>query len=365
MNKGKQNPLSGITKRNIYVAVFIGLAISAYLVIRNFDTKAFSNISWSGRLLWFALLIVGIMLVRHLAFMYRIWLVTGKTFSFRQSFEVILMWEFAAVATPSTIGGSAVAMYLLNKEGVNLGKSTASVFLITLLDNLFFALSAIIMILILGSDRVFDVNRACSGFQDLPILRHIGGIQYLFGLGIGMSLLLTFLLGWAILVNARSIKNLLIGIFSIRFLHKWRDKAEETGDELIVAASELQSKSIGFWFGAFGSTAIDWTLKYLVVNTLIMAFVPVDSTGQLIIISRVLALWIVMLLPLTPGASGLAEIAFVALLCDYLPSGLGGSIAFMWRFFTYYPYLIFGALYMPIWLRRVYSSDERPGFNAS
>jgi len=354
MNSANHSPLSRITRRNIYLAILISLSVSAYLVLHQFHPAAFKGLNWSGRLVWFLLLAATSMLIRHLAYMYRIWLVTGKVFSIRQCFELVLMWEFAAVATPSTVGGAAVAMFLLNKEGVNLGKSTASVFLITLLDNLFFVVSAIILLIIIGSGAMFDLNQACTGNLDIPLLQYLGGIRYLFILGVSVSLTLTLLLAWGILVNAQAIKSLLIWTFSFKLLRKWKVRAAQTGDELILASAELKRKHLGFWMGAFGSTALAWTLKYLEVNILIMAFTPVSGMDHAIILSRMLTLWLIMLLPFTPGASGLAEIAFISLFCMYIPNGLGGAITLMWRLLTYYPYLIFGALYMPVWLKRVY-----------
>ncbi|MDT8309678.1 MAG: hypothetical protein RQ866_09105, partial [Bacteroidales bacterium] len=36
-------------------------------------------------------------------------------------------WEFANAVTPAFIGGSAIALYILRREGLTMGKSTAVV----------------------------------------------------------------------------------------------------------------------------------------------------------------------------------------------------------------------------------------------
>ena len=62
--------------------------------------------------------------VRDVAYMVRIRVLTDNFLSWRKSFQVIMIWEFAsAVIPPSLGGGFAVAIYLLNKEKIELGKS--------------------------------------------------------------------------------------------------------------------------------------------------------------------------------------------------------------------------------------------------
>ncbi len=355
MKELQGTPLSGITRRKIVIALIISLSVSAFLIARTFEPEAIRSLRWSWHFGLFAAMALAMMAVRHLAYMLRVWLVTGRVFSMRQSFEVVMMWEFASVATPSTVGGVAVAVFLLNKEGLNLGKSTASVMLITFLDNLFFVVSGLLMIGIVGSGRMFSFGDACTNTNEIPFLSAFGGVKYLFLAGVGFSLFLTLVLGWGILGNAGAVKKFLKGLFSLPLLRRWQHKAEEAGEELVLTSREFRSQPAGFWLLSFGATVIAWTMKYFVVNTVISAFAHLTGMDQLVVLSRVLALWVIMLIPFTPGASGVAEVSFIALMCRFLPAGLGGTIAFLWRTITFYPYLILGSLFMPVWLRRVYA----------
>ncbi len=71
--------------------------------------------------------------------MYRIRLLTDKQLSWRNSFHVIMLWEFASSVTPpSIVGGSAVALFIVTKEGIKPGRATAIVMITALLDELFF-----------------------------------------------------------------------------------------------------------------------------------------------------------------------------------------------------------------------------------
>jgi len=49
---------------------------------------------------------------------------------------------------------------------------------------------------------------------------------------------------------------------------------------------------------------------------------------------------------------------FVDFLGEIIPKGLGPSMALIWRLISYYPYLIIGAVILPIWIKRVFSSDN-------
>jgi hypothetical protein len=68
-------------------------------------------------------------------------------------------------------------------------------------------------------------------------------------------------------------------------------------------------------------------------------------------------MWVIMLVSPTPGGSGIAEYFFPVFLREFIAGQAGDLttiVAFAWRFLTYYPYLIVGALILPFWLRRVY-----------
>ncbi|MBL0340634.1 MAG: flippase-like domain-containing protein [Bacteroidetes bacterium] len=100
----------------IILPVIIGLGVALYLLISNFDLKAYEQISWTGyTTLWIIAAIV-MMCIRDIAYMYRIKVLSGELISWRRSFPVIMLWEFASAITPTMVGGTAFAFYILNKE---------------------------------------------------------------------------------------------------------------------------------------------------------------------------------------------------------------------------------------------------------
>ena len=93
--------------------------------------------------------------IRDLGYMYRICLMTDKKVSWKNSFQVIMLWEFASALTPSVVGGSAVALYIVTKEIKNTGKATAIVMITALLDELFYIIMVPIIFVLVGLTDLF------------------------------------------------------------------------------------------------------------------------------------------------------------------------------------------------------------------
>jgi glycosyltransferase 2 family protein len=67
---------------------------------------------------------------------------------------------------------------------------------------------------------------------------------------------------------------------------------------------------------------------------------------------------VIIMIPATPGGSGVAELSFIAMNCDYLPEGLASAVAIIWRLFNFYLYLAIGAVVLPRWIVRVNRNNQ-------
>ncbi len=303
------------------------------------------NWTWYSTL-WIVVAIVS-MFIRDLSYMYRIRVLTDNHISWRRSFDVIMLWEFASAVAPSAVGGSTVAMFIVNREGIKLGKSTAIVLITSLLDQLFYIVMVPIVLLAVGTERLLP-DLSSAGMQGLAT----AGIN-LFFIGFALMLLYAIIISWAIFVKPRGFKWVLIKIFSLPFLRKWRPAAAETGNEIIDASMEIKGKPFGYFFKATAATFASWTARFWVTNFIIMAFFPVSE--HMLIYARQLVMWVIMHITPTPGGSGVAEIIFTGFIGEFiLSAGLIGSIAIIWRLISYYPYLFIGAVILPGWIKRSY-----------
>ena len=350
----RSNPLRQLLKpSNVLIPIGIGIVIVAFFLIRDFNEQkeALSAINWT----WTSTLWIGVALVmvalRDIGYMIRIRILTEKKLNWRQAFDVIMLWEFASSVTPSIVGVSSIAIFIINKEKISLGRSTAVVMITAFLDELFYVLMVPLLLLIVGWSTLFPLELQKEVFG-IPL-----GAREIFIVGYVFILALISLIWLAIFRYPEAAKRLMVGVFSIPFLRKWRRGAVDTGNELIVTSVELRSKPGSFWFSAFVATFLSWTARFWVVNFLILAFTLTDISivDHFLIYARQLVMWVILLISPTPGGAGVAEVAFSGFLQQFIsPLGLAISIGVIWRIMTYYPYLLIGAIVLPRWIQRVY-----------
>jgi glycosyltransferase 2 family protein len=281
--------------------------------------------------------------LRDLGYMIRLRILTNNEFSWRRAFEVTAMWEFATAVAPAVLGGTSMAIYVIARDGIALGRSAAIVLCTAMLDEIFFLVLAPTVFLLVGIDRLFppELDQALWG---LPV-------QTLFWIGYALIAVMKISVFYAVFFRPRAIKYLLVNLFKHRWVRRFRPRMAEAGDDLIAASDAYKGRSWSFWLKACAATWCSWGARFLVLNFIAAAFFQVN--GHLLMYARQIVLWVVLLISPTPGASGAAEFAFVGFMRDLLPAGaLLVVIAILWRLLTYYIYLIVGVLVLPRWLRR-------------
>lgn len=332
--------------KKVAIPIVIGLGVAFYMLWSNTDWNEFKKTEWGFTSFFWLLIALSMMMMRDVAYMYRIRILTDKKISWRNSFDVIMLWEFASAITPSVVGGTGVALFILNKEGISAGKSTAVVMITAFMDELFYIIMVPLIIVIIGTQHLFPVESLQAFGVTLPA-KEIFVVGYLF------ILMLTVIILYGVFINPRGFKSLLLMVLKIRFLKKWRYKAIKVGDDIIQTSKELKGQPFSFWAKAMMATFFSWTARFWVVNFLILAFIPVGN--HFLIYGRQLVMWVIMLISPTPGGAGIAEFAFDGFLKEFTPLGLAGLLAVLWRLASYYPYLFIGAIVLPKWLKRVYS----------
>ncbi len=300
------------------------------------------QINWTGKsLFWMAMALV-FMVGRDFAYMLRIKILTQKRLTWKSSFNVIMLWEFASALSPGVLGGTTVAMFILNKEKVALGRSTAIVVITAMMDNLFYVLLVPFLFLFIQPSLLFPSE---TGAQQ--------GVEAAFWLAYIIFSSVCVLLFVSIFYYPQLMSRFLNFVFRLPFLKKWRNKAQETGKEIIVTSKEFKKESWKFWLGSFGATVLSWTSRYLVINCILAAFLNLSFNNHFFILGKQLVLWLLMRISPTPGGSGVAEYAFGELMSDFSHSALLlAGLALLWRLISYFPYLFIGALILPKWLKK-------------
>lgn len=343
----EQSPLRQLSFSRIILPILFSLGVAGYML---YSENAYGKLAsihvkttaWATFSVCFLF-----MILRDAAYIWRMKLMGGDELSWRGAFELTLLWEFANTVMPSLTGGTPLMIYLLMKEKINAGKSTAIVFLTIFFDQLFFTVTVPIVMLTIGSTEIF---RTLTGPMKTGITSTFWGIYVILAGYVAI-------LGFGLLVSPYLIKRFLIWVFSAKWLHKWHHLGEKTGDDLIAASEEFKGKGNMYWVKLFGSTAIAWISRFLVLNGLLVAFSPVALTfaQHSVAFGRQSALFLMMFAAITPGGSGIAEFLFSHLLSDICPNPPGDvAMALLWRVVGFYPYMLLGAWLLPRWIHRVF-----------
>ena len=352
MQVNSGNILTIFSPKRIIWPILIGLGVVSGFLFWNFDSKAFSQIVWTRTSSFWILLAFLMVAVRDLAYMYRIRVLTEDALSWRSCFNVVFLWEFASALAPPVLGGGfAFAMFIINGEKVKMGKSIAIVLFTSFQDGLFFALMAPLVFFIAGKQHLF------SGVDLDPnqLITFIKGKDLFFIFWVIYFVILAYKLvvAYALFINARAVKWLLIKLFSLPGLKRWKQKARETGNEMIIASGELKQQNAGYWLKSLAATFASWTARFIIINCIIKAFNTLESE-HFLLYARQVVMGILNIGSPTPGGSGVAEAAFVKFLGEYIPKGLAPSLALLWRLISYYPYLFIGAILLPRWVKKAY-----------
>ena len=254
---------------------------------------------------------------------------TGGSVSFLKSFEILLSSLFAACITPSEVGGEPVKIYLLSEENVSFGDATAVVVTERFLDVIF-----LVLVSPLGLFIFWDLVLT-GGLIIIPIIAVAFFITV-------FSLLLLIMFRPEVL---KSIVNLIFGII----LRIWRgerikriiNRINDEIDTFINGMWTLAKKRSEMAL-ASGCTVSRWLIDLCTVPLILIGmgsepYVVYSFGAQILLV-------VLLLAPITPGGSGIAEIGSATIFSTFIESVPVGVLVFLHRFVTYHFNLILGAV---------------------
>jgi uncharacterized membrane protein YbhN (UPF0104 family) len=341
----------------IFLALSIGLGVALVLFFKDYKPGAFEALNFTSLSVIFLILALFCMATRDVGYMIRIKILSDNKLSWLQAFRVIMLWEFTSAVTPSAVGGTSIAVLFVSKEGISVGRSTSIVLATSFLDELYFILMFPALIAIVNVHNLFATPQ--SGVSNS--INWANEFFWFAIVGYGLKLLYVIIVFYGLFYKPRVIKWLLLKVFKLPGLRRWKQAANITGDEIVLSSKELKNKPALFWIKAFGATFLSWCSRYLVVNVIFVAFFVVPD--HFLLFAKQLVMWIMMLVSPTPGGSGFAEYIFTRYLSAFIPatgSGLATiaiGLAFIWRLASYYPYLIIGSIILPGWIKSKFINE--------
>jgi len=305
-------------------------------------SESLNQIEWDSTTTMWLFIAFLFMVSRDFFYVVRIRLLTKNQLGWKAAIYVILFWEFASALTPGVVGGAAVAMFILNRETIPLGRATAIVIITAFMDNLFFVLMIPLVFLFVHNSDLFPAN---EGTTLVLSWWFWGG----FGIIFSVCLMLYLTLFW----YPSFASKFLLFIFRFPLIKRWKFIAAEWGKDIEKAAITFKKEKAPFWLAVFASTFMSWISRYLVINAILNAFLRLGFYDNILVLGKQLILWLFMLVSPTPGGSGVAEYAFGELLSSFSSSAILLVImAIIWRLMSYFPYLFIGAILLPSWIKR-------------
>lgn len=237
--------------------------------------------------------------------------------------SIVIATEFAICATPGGAGGPLTMMALLLRHGVPPAKGTATYAVEQLTDLLFFACALVGVLIYAVTHSLNTYIASLLGFSAALLI----GLMVLLAL-LGRFHRQVFLLnGWLI---GR------LGVKSTR-QRSWARKVLSFRNALLECFRLPRT----ILLGVFVLTTLHWMLRYSVLYlTLLGLGKPLAWAWTFIL--QILALTAGQL-SLLPGGAGSAELASAALLAPLVGKSTAAAAILIWRFVTYYFYLIAGA----------------------
>ena len=249
--------------------------------------------------------------------------------------KIVIANQFLAGITPSVAGGEPVRIYLLNKDGLSTGGATAAVLGERLIDAIF--------ILVLAPFGFFV-------FKDRIDIKLIS-----YGLTIGIIVFVTGIALFALALKyPEKTKALLIRISErLSRLSKKKEKSTKLVDRIGREIDNFHSGMMLFlskgkksFLGAGGLTVLMWSTGFMIPSMILLGlglspfFVESYAAQALLLI--------IVMLPTTPGSSGVTELGMAALYGVLLGAShqyLLGVFVLLFRFITYHMNLLCGAIF--------------------
>lgn len=253
----------------------------------------------------------------------------GRPLTHKQALATVMATEFAICATPASAGGPLTLIYLLRRYGVRSSQAAAVYAMAQLMDLLFF----ISMTLVIAAMLLF------SGDMQ-HVLWQVGILGTLLSAGLGMLWLLVHNYSDVLRVSGRWLQRLRVSHSKRRALARWLLQFR-SGLALLLKLSQARLAAVyAFCVG-------HWLLRYSVLYVLIQG-VGYYVEWSYVFIAQMLALSLGQVTML-PGGTGGVELGMSALLSPVLPASALAAVLLLWRFATYYWYLlaggpVFGAL---------------------
>jgi glycosyltransferase 2 family protein len=249
--------------------------------------------------------------------------------------KIVITNQFLAGITPSFAGGEPVRIYLLNKDGLSTGGATATVLGERLID------AVVILLMVPFGFFVF------KGRINIELISY--------GLSIGIILFITGIILFALALKypAKTKEFLLWMSVRVSRLSKKKERSTKITERVSREIDNFHTSMVLFltkgkksFLIAGGLTVLMWCTGFMIPSMILLGlglppyFIESYAAQALLLI--------IVMLPTTPGSSGVTELGMAGLYGVVLGAShqyLLGVFVLLFRFITYHMNVICGAFF--------------------
>ncbi len=320
-------------KRWVYISLGISAIILAIMVGSTFNEETLTYLAHMN--LFFLSVAIILRFISFAIWALRIQkmsLSLGYHVDFSHCYNMVVANLLAGALTPGQAGGEPVRIHELYKAKMSIGDATAVVIMERVLDAVMLVILSVASLLIMGS-VVWTLS---------------SGIIFVIFFSLFVLILFVVLLLYAVRYPEPA-KRLVM-----RLLHWVEVKMKKPSIKKIISSTDVEFDNFcsginafarhgkaGFVWG-FVTTVLFWFSEFVVASVILMGLGLPPSISESMLAQIIIAL--VSMIPLTPGASGVAELSAASLYALFVPTAVLGIFILLWRLIMFYLNIVFGLI---------------------
>ncbi|MGB7789052.1 lysylphosphatidylglycerol synthase transmembrane domain-containing protein [Methanoregula sp.] len=270
----------------------------------------------------------------------------GYPIGFWYSLNLVFANLLAAAITPAQAGGEPVRIHELYKANVPLGDATAIVIMERVLDGVALAgLAAFAMIVL--TDQWKSLG-AISEIMVFVTWIFVAGCLFLFYLAIRRPDVVKRVVNRCTLFFTKTWEN--------GRIEELLTRADKEIDNFHDAVIKFVRSAKGGLVWGMVFTLLYWVSEIITASLILVGLGQPPLILESFVIQLILA--ILMMIPLTPGSSGIAEVGATSMYAIFIPASVVGIFVVIWRIVLYYFNIALGILSSIIIVRREAKNAE-------
>ncbi len=272
----------------------------------------------------------------------------GFRIGFFYSLNLVFANLLAAAVTPAQAGGEPVRIHELYKADVPLGDATAIVIMERVLDGVVLAALAAFAMVVL-TDQWKSLG-AVSEVMVYVVWIFVAGCIFLFYLAVRRPDTVKKIFNRCTLFCTKKWEN--------KRVEKFLTRADREIDNFQTTTIRFVHTAKGGLIWGLFFTLLYWVSEIVTASLILVGLGQPALLLESFVIQLILA--ILMMMPLTPGSSGIAEVGATSMYALFIPASIVGIFVVIWRVVLYYFNIALGILSSLIIVRREAKKQAEP-----